>query len=165
MCRQLCLRNMCAAAAQQLLKKFRRYFSHVNVTKIASIFWDLKDGKIWTTSFLFFFFYWILIKLDHLLQASYHINLSSLLIQFIKMEIVSNLCCWLCFAAQICACLHSTTATEEKHAHTTQGQICVCHSVLSPFHVQKRLCDQKYKIQLIYIYNLPFGWTTQGPQG
>lgn len=162
MCRQLCLRNMCAAAAQQLLKKFRCYFSNMT-NKNRVNFLGFKRRQDLNNQFSFF--YWILIKLDHLLQASYLINLSSLLIQFIKMEIVSNLCCWLCFAAQICACLHSTTVTEEKHAHTTQGQICVCHSVLPPFHVQKRLYYQKYKIQLIYIYNLPFGWTTQGPQG
>lgn len=34
-----------------------------------------------------------------------------------------------CGAAQICACLHSTTATEEKHAPTTQGQSRISYSL------------------------------------
>lgn len=143
MCRQLCLRNMCAAAAQQLLKKIPSIFFTLEYNKNRVNFWGFKRRQDLNNQFPFFFLYWILIKLDHLLPASYLINLSSLLIQFIKMEIVSNLCCWLCFAAQICACLHSTTATEEKHAHTTQGQICVCHSVLPPFHVQKKALRPK----------------------
>lgn len=36
----------------------------------------------------------------------------------------------LCCAAQISACLHSATATKEKHAHATQGQIILSECCL-----------------------------------
>lgn len=69
-------------------------------------------------------------------------------------------------AAQNSACLHSATATKEKHAHATQGQILLSECCLHITWIfMLCLVTHNIKIQIIYMHNFQFGWTSQGPQG
>lgn len=68
-------------------------------------------------------------------------------------------------AAQISACLHSATATKEKHAHATQGQIILSECCLHITSKRKGSVTHNIKIQIIHMHNFQFGWTSQGPQG